>query len=76
MRFSRAAVVAAMFIVVSAFASQAQAQGQTAPPLEAYGKPVRLIELDGEDHWLSREETRLDMLKAAVSFVEKHNPPD
>jgi hypothetical protein len=25
---------------------------------------------------LSREETRLTMLKAAVAFVEKYNPPD
>jgi dipeptidyl aminopeptidase/acylaminoacyl peptidase len=44
--------------------------------LEAKGKHVQLIELEGEDHWLSREQTRLDMLKAAVGFVEKHNPAD
>ncbi len=44
--------------------------------LEAKGKPVRLIELEGEDHWLSREETRLAMLRAAVGFVERYNPAD
>jgi dipeptidyl aminopeptidase/acylaminoacyl peptidase len=42
--------------------------------LRAAGKPVQFLELAGEDHWLSREETRLAMLRAAVEFVEKHNP--
>lgn len=40
------------------------------------GKPYELVRLAGEDHWLSLGETRLNMLSAAVSFVEKHNPPD
>jgi dipeptidyl aminopeptidase/acylaminoacyl peptidase len=40
------------------------------------GKPVEFIKLEGEDHWLSRSETRLQMLKAVVAFVEKNNPPD
>ena len=44
--------------------------------LKHAGKPVEMIELDGEDHWLSRSETRLQMLKAIVAFVEKYNPPD
>ncbi len=54
--------------------------GHAAPPLDVYerlpgaGKPVELVKLAGEDHWLSRGETRLAMLKAAVAFVEKHNP--
>ena len=43
--------------------------------LERAGKPVEFVELKGEDHWLSREETRLAMLRSAVSFVETHNPP-
>jgi dipeptidyl aminopeptidase/acylaminoacyl peptidase len=44
--------------------------------LKRAGKPVELVKLAGEDHWLSKSETRLTMLKASVSFVEKHNPPD
>ena len=43
--------------------------------LERAGKPVEFVELKGEDHWLSREETRMAMLRSAVSFVETHNPP-
>lgn len=43
--------------------------------LRRAGKPVEMVTLDGEDHWLSRSETRLAMLKAALAFVEKHNPP-
>ena len=43
--------------------------------LKAAGKPVELLRLDGEDHWLSRSATRLQMLKAMVAFVEKYNPP-
>jgi dienelactone hydrolase len=44
--------------------------------LKGAGKPVELVVLKGEDHWLSRGETRLQMLQAAVAFVEKHNPAD
>lgn len=44
--------------------------------LKAAGKPVEMVTLAGEDHWLSRETTRVAMLEAAVAFVEKHNPPD
>ena len=43
--------------------------------LERANKPVEFVELKGEDHWLSREETRMAMLRSAVSFVETHNPP-
>ncbi|MEP2736126.1 MAG: prolyl oligopeptidase family serine peptidase [Erythrobacter sp.] len=39
-------------------------------------KPHEFITLNGEDHWLSLSETRQQMLAAAVTFVEKHNPPD
>jgi len=38
--------------------------------------PIDLLTLDGEDHWLSRGETRLAMLEAAIAFVGKHNPAD
>ena len=38
-------------------------------------KPYELVTLKGEDHWLSRSETRRTMLEAAVRFVETHNPP-
>ncbi len=44
--------------------------------LRAAGKPYKLVELRGEDHWLSRPETRLQMLEEAVAFVEQHNPAD
>jgi dipeptidyl aminopeptidase/acylaminoacyl peptidase len=44
--------------------------------LMAAGKPVEFVVLPKEDHFLSRDETRLQMLKASVGFVEKYNPPD
>ncbi|MFN3229311.1 MAG: alpha/beta hydrolase family protein [Asticcacaulis sp.] len=43
--------------------------------LKRAGKSVEYLELAGEDHWLSREETRIQAVEAVVSFVEKHNPP-
>lgn len=49
---------------------------EMAAALRAAGKPVELIELPGEDHWLSSGETRLQMLKASVAFLEKNNPPN
>jgi dipeptidyl aminopeptidase/acylaminoacyl peptidase len=36
---------------------------------------VEFVTLKSEDHWLSRGETRLEMLQAMVSFLEKNNPP-
>ena len=39
-------------------------------------KPFELITLDGEDHWLSKSETRHRMLEEAMAFVMQHNPPD
>lgn len=42
--------------------------------LKSAGKPHELVTLTGEDHWLSRSETRRTMLEAAVRFVEQHNP--
>ncbi|MBB3861962.1 dipeptidyl aminopeptidase/acylaminoacyl peptidase [Novosphingobium hassiacum] len=44
--------------------------------LRAAGKPVELVVLPGEDHYLSRSATRLAMLEALVRFVTAHNPPD
>ena len=46
-----------------------------ADALKAAGKPYELIELNGEDHWLSRAETRQRMLNETVRFLETHNPP-
>jgi len=40
--------------------------------LKAAGKPVQLIKLDGEDHWLSTPTTRTEMLKALEAFLAKH----
>jgi dienelactone hydrolase len=47
-----------------------------AAALKHAGKPYDYVVLPGEDHFLSRESTRLAMLKAAVAFVKKYNPPD
>jgi dienelactone hydrolase len=44
--------------------------------LRGAGKPVELIWMPGEDHWLSREATRVLMLTSSVAFVEKYDPPD
>lgn len=44
--------------------------------LTAAGNPPELVTLAGEDHWLSRGDTRLQMLTAQIAFLEKHNPPD
>ena len=44
--------------------------------LLAAGKPVEMVTLPGEDHWLSRAPTRIAMLTAMLAFLEKHNPPD
>ena len=40
------------------------------------GKPVEMATCNAEDHWLSRGETRLQMLQASMDFVIKNNPPD
>lgn len=47
-----------------------------AAALRRAGKPVELVTLEGEDHGLSRSETRLKMLQSTVAFLEKHNPPN
>ncbi len=43
--------------------------------LRKAGKPVQFVELKGEDHWLSRSETRQQMLQETVKFLEVNNPP-
>jgi dipeptidyl aminopeptidase/acylaminoacyl peptidase len=45
-----------------------------ADTLKEAGKQVQFIELTGEDHWLSRGETRLQMLEAAGKFLQANNP--
>ena len=45
-----------------------------ADALRAAGHPAQLVELKGEDHWLSSSETRLQMLESAVGFVQGCNP--
>ena len=47
-----------------------------AEALQRAGKPVSFVTLKGEDHWLSRSETRLQMLTAAMAFIEANNPPN
>jgi dipeptidyl aminopeptidase/acylaminoacyl peptidase len=49
---------------------------QMADALKDAGKPYELVELEGEDHWLSLSATRQRMLEASVTFVQKHNPAD
>jgi dipeptidyl aminopeptidase/acylaminoacyl peptidase len=47
-----------------------------ASAMKKAGKPVELVTLTGEDHWLSRGATRLQMLTSVVDFLEKNNPPN
>jgi dipeptidyl aminopeptidase/acylaminoacyl peptidase len=44
--------------------------------LKRAGKSVTLVTLKHEDHWLSRSETRLQMLQAIVDFLKANNPPN
>ncbi|KPF73595.1 hypothetical protein IP78_14720 [Brevundimonas sp. AAP58] len=45
-----------------------------ASALRRAGKSYQLVELEGEDHWLSRAETRQRMLTETIAFLETHNP--
>jgi dipeptidyl aminopeptidase/acylaminoacyl peptidase len=47
-----------------------------ADALKHAGKRVDFVTLKHEDHWLSRSETRLQMLEATVAFLKANNPPD
>lgn len=44
--------------------------------LREAGRPVELVTLQAEDHWLSREATRIQTMNAAIAFLEQHNPPN
>jgi pimeloyl-ACP methyl ester carboxylesterase len=44
--------------------------------LKHAGKSVTLVTMKHEDHWLSRSETRLQMLQATVDFLKVNNPPN
>jgi dipeptidyl aminopeptidase/acylaminoacyl peptidase len=48
---------------------------EMADALRRAGKPVEMVELKSDDHWLSRGATRLQMLQATMAFLEKNNPP-
>jgi dipeptidyl aminopeptidase/acylaminoacyl peptidase len=39
-------------------------------------KTVEIVPLKREDHWLSRGETRVQMLQSSVAFLRAHNPPE
>ena len=53
-----------------------QQSREMARALKGAGKQVQLIEFDGQDHWLSDEASRIQMLKAAVDFVQARDPAD
>ena len=47
-----------------------------ADALSLAGRPHELVVLRDEDHWLSKSETRKQMLEEAMRFVQKYNPAD
>jgi fermentation-respiration switch protein FrsA (DUF1100 family) len=47
-----------------------------AKAMKQAGKPVQLVTLDKEDHYLSHGATRLQMLQSSVAFLRQYNPPD
>ena len=46
-----------------------------AEALRGLHKPVDLIDLKSEDHWLSHSQTRVQMLAQVVTFLKANNPP-
>ena len=40
------------------------------------GKPYQYIQIDGEDHWLTKEAGRVQTLEVTMAFVEKYDPPN
>ncbi len=46
-----------------------------ASALKSAGKPVKLVELRGEDHWLSKTATRQQMLTELEAFLLEHLGP-
>jgi cephalosporin-C deacetylase-like acetyl esterase len=47
-----------------------------ADALKRAGKSVDFVTLEHEDHWLSRNATRFQMLQTTVRFLKANNPPD
>lgn len=47
-----------------------------ADALKDADKEHEFVTLEGEDHNLSFEKTRMEMLEASMRFIEKHNPAD
>ena len=47
---------------------------EMASALKGAGKPVTLVEFTGQDHWLSDEQSRIQILKASLDFVQTNNP--
>ena len=43
--------------------------------MQKAGKPVEMVVLSEEDHWMSREPTRMQIVESMVNFMLKHNPP-
>jgi dipeptidyl aminopeptidase/acylaminoacyl peptidase len=46
-----------------------------ASALKSAGKNVKLVELRGEDHWLSKTATRQQMLTELEAFLLEHLGP-
>ncbi len=44
--------------------------------MSAAGKPAQFVQLNGEDHWMSVEATRQQMLSTVMDFLLKNNPPN
>jgi len=44
--------------------------------LRGAGKTVQFVKLRHEDHWLSKPDTRQQMLDATVAFLRRYNPPE
>lgn len=40
--------------------------------LVAANKPHEFVELEGEDHWLSSSETRTEMLRQSIDFIDRY----
>src|SRR5262249_24204599 len=47
-----------------------------ADALKRAHKPYELVVLKHEDHWLSRGDTRMQMLRAVIDFLARNNPAD
>jgi len=42
--------------------------------LKRAGKPVEFVTYKGQDHWETVGSARIEMMKAALAFLDKHNP--